>query len=58
MAAIATTPEAFPEIHDDIREAAVSGYPYAVYYRIDPNQITVLAVFHTSRDPSIWQGRA
>ena len=58
LASAATAPDSYPEVHGDIREAGVSGYPYAVYYRIDTGQITVLAVYHTSRDPSGWQSRA
>ena len=57
LMAITSTPDAYPEVYDHIREALVSGYPYAVYYRIDRTQITVLAIFHTSRDPSAWQAR-
>lgn len=58
LASIAANPSMYAEVHADVREAPVSGYPYAVYYRIDPSQITVLAVFHTSRDPADWQSRA
>jgi plasmid stabilization system protein ParE len=50
-------PEAHPEVYDDVREALVERYPYVVYYRPEPGQITVLAIFHTSRDPADWQGR-
>jgi hypothetical protein len=41
-----------------VREALVSGYPYGVYYREEPNQVVILSVFQAARDPSIWQGRA
>ena len=51
-------PEAHPVVSGDIREALVSRYPYAIYYRSEPNQITVLAIFHTARDPAVWQSRA
>jgi toxin ParE1/3/4 len=57
LTAIAAQPETYPEVHDDVREAFVSGFPYAVYYRIDATQVTVVAVFHTSRDPAEWQKR-
>ncbi|MEM6264279.1 MAG: type II toxin-antitoxin system RelE/ParE family toxin [Bacteroidota bacterium] len=30
---------------------------YLIIYTIDENTVTVLAVFHTSRNPSIWQSR-
>ena len=46
---LGTWPEAHPEVHDDVREALVPRYPYAIYYRADPGQVTVLAVFHTLR---------
>jgi plasmid stabilization system protein ParE len=58
LSAIASQPDAHPQVHGDVREALVSGYPYAVYYRPELGQITVLAVFHTSRDPAEWQKRA
>jgi plasmid stabilization system protein ParE len=58
LAGIAAAPDSHPQVYADVREAAVPGYPYAVYYRIEPSQVSVLAVFHTSRDPSAWQSRA
>lgn len=42
----------------DIREGLLSRFPYAIYYRVLTDRIRVLAVFHTSRDPSGWQSRA
>jgi plasmid stabilization system protein ParE len=55
---IAAWPESHPVVHGDVREALVSRYPYAIYDRPGPGQVTVLAVFHTSRDPAEWQRRA
>lgn len=54
---IADQPELYAEVFQDVREAPVMGYPYCVYYRVESGQLLVLAVFHTSRDPSNWQGR-
>ena len=42
----------------NVRRGVVRGYPYCVYYREEQNAIRVLAIFHTSRDPAIWIGRA
>ncbi len=42
----------------DIREGPLTRFPYAVYYRVLADRIRVLAVYHTSRDPSGWQSRA
>ena len=36
----------------------VIGFPYCVYYREEPGRVLVLAVFHTSRDPTVWQSRS
>jgi toxin ParE1/3/4 len=55
---IADQPKLYAEVFQDVREAPVARYPYYVYYREEPVQVLVLAVFHTSRDPAIWQGRA
>jgi plasmid stabilization system protein ParE len=54
---IAEQPDFYAQVFEDVREALVSGYPYAVYYRVEAGQVIVLAVFHTARDPSIWQNR-
>jgi len=29
-----------------------------VFYRAHADRVEVIAVFHTRRDPAIWQGRA
>ena len=54
---IANQPDRYPVVSGDVREAPVSQFPYCVYYRVKPDRVVVVAVFHTSRDPSIWQGR-
>ena len=45
-------------VFGDVRKAIVARFPYCVFYREEPSCVRVLAVFHTSRDPSIWQSRA
>jgi plasmid stabilization system protein ParE len=54
---IAGQPDRYPIAAGDVREAPVSRFPYCVYYRVKPNRVVVVAVFHLSRDPSLWQGR-
>lgn len=58
LSQIAAQPRLYAEVFQDVREAPVAKYPYCVYYREEPGQILVLSVFHTSRDPQIWQSRA
>jgi plasmid stabilization system protein ParE len=54
---IANDPERYALAAGDVREALVSRFPYCVYYRVKQDHVVVIAVFHTSRDPSVWQGR-
>ena len=41
----------------DIRKAVVAQFPYSVFYRAEATRVEVLAIFHSRRDPAIWQGR-
>ena len=41
----------------DIRKAVVRRFLYCVFYRPYSDRVEVITVFHTSRDPSVWQGR-
>lgn len=54
---IAANPHRYPVVFKDIREGLVSEFPYCVYYRVKADRIIVTAVFHTSRDPAVWQSR-
>ena len=54
---ISAVPKLHQIIYQDIRRAPVEGYPYGVYYRVLPRRIVVIAIVHSSRDPSVWQGR-
>ncbi len=54
---IATNPRTHSVVLADVRKAVVPQFPYCIYYRADITRVEVVAVFHTSRDPSVWQGR-
>lgn len=58
MARISTNPGRFALVHGDIRRVVANRFPYAVYFRAERDRIVVLAVFHGSRNPAIWQTRA
>lgn len=44
--------------HNGIRRITAKRFPYSVYFRAQAQRVVVLAVFHSSRDPTIWQRRA
>jgi len=55
---IAAMPQMHATVLGDVRKAVVVRFPYCVYYREEASCVRVLSVFHSSRDPRIWQGRA
>ncbi len=57
FALIRRNPELFARVRGDIRRALVRRFPYAVYYLDEPEQVSVIAVVHTSRHPRRWQSR-
>lgn len=54
---IKQTPISFPVTHKDVRKYVVKKFPFAIYYRIVDKTIKIIAIFHTSRHPEIWNER-
>ncbi len=50
-------PEAAPKVRSDIRRRILRRFPYAVLYKIDRDEIVILAVMHQRRRPDYWHGR-
>ena len=44
----------FARVHGEVRRAVVSRFPYAVFYRVEPKRVVVLAVLHMARDSKLW----
>jgi toxin ParE1/3/4 len=57
LSQIAADPQLHAAVHRDVRKVRVSRFPYVVLYREEPGEVIVISVFHTARDPSIWQSR-
>jgi len=52
---ICKMPERFPIVHNNVRQAIIRRFPFAVYFRVVDDRVLVLSVFHASRDPeSLW----
>ena len=54
---IGASPKFYPKAYFETRRGVVVGFPYCVYYQIESHRIRVVSVFHTSRNPKIWQSR-
>jgi len=50
-------PLQFSVVRLDIRRVVAYRFPYSIYFRAEEHRIVVLAVFHSSRNPAIWQSR-
>ena len=57
---IVQNPLGFPIVwRDRVRRALVlERFPYALYFTLEGDQVTVIACFHASRDPRRWQERS
>jgi plasmid stabilization system protein ParE len=53
---VLANPLAFPRVHDETRRAVMSRFPYAIYFRLEAEDVIVLAV-HGRQHPSRWQTR-
>ena len=49
--------ERWPIVQDDIRRRLIRRFPYSLLYRIDPDEVVILAVMHQRRHPSYWLSR-
>lgn len=54
---ILENPFQFPEIEQGRRRALLRPFPYGIFFTVDHELITVLAVFHLHRNPEIWRNR-
>lgn len=53
----AEQPRRYAVVHNGVRRITAGRFPYSLYFRVHVRRVVVLAVFHSSRDPSIWQRR-
>lgn len=55
---IAENPDGFQLIADDVRRVRLRRFPYSLFFRVVDDACFVIACFHASRDPRVWQDRA
>jgi len=58
LARVAHMPEMYAMVHRDIRRAVLRRFPYSILYRVEPNQVVIVSVFHSGRDPMRWKSRS
>lgn len=55
---IRLNPQLYPKVEGDIHRANLRRFPYALFYVVDGDTISVLSCFHQHRDPLIGAGDA
>ena len=54
---VSANPLMHAAVFADIRKGVVRRFPFCVFYRPHADRVEIIAVFHNSRDPSVWQSR-
>jgi plasmid stabilization system protein ParE len=57
VALILESPTRWRPIEADVRRYLMPRFPFAIYYRIFPDHLRILAVKHHSRHPDYWRSR-
>ena len=57
LKAIQKTPKMHAVVLDDVRKATMQDFPYIILYVVTSDEIVVVAVFHTKRDPDEWKSQ-
>ena len=54
---IERNPQLYVGVHEGVRRALISTFPYGVYYISEGERSVVIAVVHSSRHPRVWMER-
>jgi plasmid stabilization system protein ParE len=54
---IAKQPYLYPIVENGIRAKQLDGFPFAVLYSIEGDEIVIVAVSHAKRKPGYWRKR-
>jgi plasmid stabilization system protein ParE len=57
VAAIERNPHAYPIVFGKVRRSVLRRFPYIIIYRVENDEILILACIHGRRDPKRWQER-
>jgi plasmid stabilization system protein ParE len=55
---IAESPTTWPIVEGELIRRLVRGFPFGILYRVDPEEVVIVAVAHLRRRPGYWRKRA
>ena len=51
------SPLAYPAVYREVRRSLLTQFPFAIFYLLDSEQVTILCVSHQAREPEHWTER-
>jgi toxin ParE1/3/4 len=57
LSRIVRNPNLYPIVDRTLRRAVVRRFPFAIFYEVTADEIQVIAVFHSRRNPEKWKSR-
>ncbi len=54
---VVRNPQMYPVVYRNLRRAVIRRFPFAIFFDVSEDEIQVIAVFHSRRDPEGWQSR-
>lgn len=54
---IGSNPLLCPVVYGNLRRAVVRRFPFAILYEVTAEEIEIIAVFHSRRNPDVWKSR-
>jgi plasmid stabilization system protein ParE len=57
LSQIRSNPRLFPVNYRSLRRAVVRRFPFAIIYEVSAEEIQIIAVFHSRRNPDVWKSR-
>jgi plasmid stabilization system protein ParE len=58
LSRIVANPHQYPNVYGSLRRCVVRRFPFAIFYEVASDEVKVIAVFHSRRDPERWKSRA
>ena len=55
-AEIPRNPLLYTKVHGDFRRRLLRRFPYAIYFKVEPGEVTIFGLFHCARDPGTIGG--
>jgi plasmid stabilization system protein ParE len=57
LSSIQESPLLYAAIYRDVHRAMTRRFPYAIYFIVENERISVLRVLHQARDPQEWRSK-